>query len=114
MTPSNNALQPTPGGAVVGNLRLSPGVAELVRPLTRMKAVILLILSCASLMAADTNGQVSLSLSTNGVGQVFRTERSVSTNRETGEVLTTETLTHDGQTNLVRTTRSQRGAVAYR
>lgn len=98
-----------------------------------MKAVILLILSCASLMAADTNVQVSLSFSTNlsflitnretgavfTTGEAFIRETSVSFNRETGDVSTTETFIDSdvsdyGQTNLVRITKRRRGAVIFR
>lgn len=57
------------------------------------------MLSCASLVAADDSVRVS---------------SSVSTNRETGAVLTTETFTRSGHTNLIRITKSQRGIVVFR
>lgn len=64
-----------------------------------MRTFIFLILFCASLTAADAAVQVS---------------SSVSTNTETGAVSTTETFTRDGQTNLVRFTKSMRGVVVFR
>lgn len=66
---------------------------------TRMRAIILLILSSASLVAADTSVQVFSSMSTNS---------------ETGAILTTETFTRSGQTNLIRITKSQRGVAVFR
>ena len=72
-----------------------------MRPMERklLMGTILLILSCVSVVAADTG---------------VRSFSSVSTNSETGAVLTTETFTRGGQTNLVRFTKSQRGGVVYR
>lgn len=64
-----------------------------------LRAIILLMLSCASLVAADTG---------------VRSFSSVSTNSETGAVLMTETFTRGGQTNLIRFTKNLRGEVVYR
>lgn len=65
-----------------------------------MKNVIIIIvfLSCVSLAVADTGIQF-FSFAT--------------TNAETGAVLTTETFTRGGQTNLVRVTKTQNGTVVF-
>ena len=64
-----------------------------------MKPLVILILSCASVFGADTGVQVS---------------SSATTNAETGAILTTETFTRGGHTNLVRVTKVQSGAVVFR
>ena len=65
----------------------------------RMRAFIVLLLSCTSVIAADTG---------------VRAVSIVSTNAETGVVYTTETFTRDGQTNLVRVTKRVGAEVAAR
>ena len=55
----------------------------------RMTAFIILLLSCVSVLAADTGIQVA---------------SAVSTNAETGAIYTTETFTRSGQTNLISLT----------
>jgi hypothetical protein len=62
-----------------------------------MRAIIIFILSGVSVFAADTVRVVS----------------SVSTN-EAGAILTTDTFTRGGQTNLIRITKSEHGAVVFR
>ncbi|HTR41230.1 MAG TPA: hypothetical protein VMH87_06405 [Pseudomonadales bacterium] len=64
-----------------------------------MKAFILLLVSCLSVAAADTG---------------VRLFTSTSTDAATGAFVTTETYARDGQTDLVRITKSQNGAVIYR
>ena len=74
-------------------------IPQMLGFITDMRNIILLILLSTSLAAADTGVQVY---------------SSVSTNSETGAVLTTETFTRSGQTNLVRVTKSQRGVAVFR
>lgn len=64
-----------------------------------MRAFILFLLSCVSTLAADTG---------------VRMTTSVSTNAETGAVYLEETFTRDGQTNLVRKTKTADGVVTGR
>jgi len=64
-----------------------------------MKIFIILFLSCALLAAADTNGWVC---------------SSVSTNAGFGTVLTRETFARGGQTNLIRIIKVQSGHVIFR
>lgn len=65
-----------------------------------MKTIVALILSCASVFAADTNG--------------VRVVSTVKTNVQAGSVTTTEVYTRNGQTNLVRSTRMKDGVVQIR
>jgi hypothetical protein len=65
----------------------------------RMRAFIILLLSCAWAAAADTGVQAT---------------STVNTNAETGAVYTTETFTRGGQTILVRVTKTVDGTVAVR
>lgn len=53
-----------------------------------MKALMTLILSCASLLGADTNA--------------IRVSTSITTNVWSGAIYTTDVFTRDGQTNLIR------------
>jgi len=62
-----------------------------------MKTFVIFLLSCVSAFAADTVRVVS----------------TVTTN-ETGAILTTDTFTRGGQTNLIRLTKVQDGAVVFR
>src|SRR5262249_11843007 len=63
-----------------------------------MRSIILWLLSCVPLVAAETGVRLSSTVTTN----------------ETGAVLPTETFTRGGQTNLVRKTKSERGEVVFR
>jgi hypothetical protein len=63
-----------------------------------MRAFIIFLLSSVSVFAADTNLLFSSTVTTN----------------QTGGVLTTETFTRGGQTNLVRITKSEQGVVVFR
>jgi hypothetical protein len=65
-----------------------------------MRAFIVLILSCASVFAANT-----------GDIQVVTTAK---TNTESGSVTTIDVFTRDGQTNLVRHSNTKAGAVQMR
>lgn len=62
-----------------------------------MKAFVMFLLSCLWASAADTVRVVSI----------------VTTN-DTGAILTTDTFTRGGQTNLIRVTKIQNGAVVFR
>jgi hypothetical protein len=62
-----------------------------------MRTFIIFLLSCVSAFAADTVRVVS----------------TVTTN-ESGAILTTDTFTRGGQTNLIRVTKVQDGAVVFR
>jgi hypothetical protein len=64
-----------------------------------MRTLIILVLSCVTGFCQEA-----------GI-QMFS---SVTTNAESGAILTTETFTRGGQTNLIRFTKSERGAVVYR
>ena len=64
-----------------------------------MKAFIILVLSCASVLGADTS---------------IRVVTTTMTNAETSSISTKEVFTRDGQTNLVRNTRTKDGAVQVR
>ena len=64
-----------------------------------MRAFIVLFLSCMAVSAADTGVRVTTNLSTNA---------------ETKAVYLEETFTRDGQTNLVRQTKTEDGVVAGR
>jgi hypothetical protein len=64
-----------------------------------MRAFIILFLSCISTLAADTG---------------IRMTTSVSTNAETGAIHLEETFTRNGQTNLVRKTKTEDGVVTGR
>ena len=64
-----------------------------------MRPFIVLLLSCIPVIAADTG---------------IRVVSTVKTNAESGVVYTTETFTRDGQTNLVRITKSVDAKVAVR
>jgi len=64
-----------------------------------MRAFIVLLLSCISVLAADTTVQKA---------------STVSTNAETGAVYATDTFTRTGQTNLVCVTKLVDGKVAVR
>jgi hypothetical protein len=63
-----------------------------------MKIFIVLILSCASVLGADTSIQVVTTVRTN----------------QSGRVSTKDVFTRDGQTNLVRYTNTKAGAVQIR
>lgn len=64
-----------------------------------MKTFIIFLLSCVSAFAADAGIHVS---------------SSAITNAETGAILTTDTFTRGGQTNLVRLTKVLGGKVVWR
>lgn len=64
-----------------------------------MKTLIILILSCGSVFAADTD---------------VRVITSTTTNVESASVTTTEVFTRGGQTNLVRQTMTKAGVVKAR
>ena len=64
-----------------------------------MKTYIVLILSCASVLGADT-----------GIHVVT----TAKTNKETASIYTKDVFTRDGQTNLVRNTKTKAGAVQIR
>ena len=64
-----------------------------------MRVFIILVLWCVSAVAAETGIQVS---------------STVSTNIETGAILKRETFTRGGQTNLIRTTKTEGGIVVFR
>jgi hypothetical protein len=64
-----------------------------------MRAFIILLLSSVAVIASDTG---------------VRVVSTVSTNAETGAIYTTETFMRDGQTNLVRVTKTTEGVVASR
>lgn len=70
-----------------------------VSPLHAMRAFIVFLLSCASVLGAD------------GGIQVFT---SAKTNAETASITTKEFYTRDGQTNLVRHTKTKAGVVQIR
>ncbi len=61
-----------------------------------MRAFIVFLLSCASVLGADSNVRV------------FTTAK---TNAETASIITKEFYTRDGQTNLVRHTKTKAGVV---
>jgi hypothetical protein len=61
-----------------------------------MKTFVALILSCLSVLGADTG---------------IRVVTTVKTNAETASIYTTDIFTRDGQTNLVRTTMTKAGVV---
>lgn len=65
-----------------------------------MKTIVALILSCASVFAADTND--------------VRVVSTVKTNVELGSETTTDVFTRGGQTNLVRQAKTKAGAVQIR
>jgi hypothetical protein len=67
--------------------------------LYKMRAFILLFLSCASVLGTDTNIQVVT---------------TAKTNSESGSITTKETFTRDGQTNLVRNTKTTAGIMQIR
>jgi hypothetical protein len=64
-----------------------------------MRTFIVFILSCASVLGADT-----------GI-QIFT---SAKTNAETASIYTTDVFTRDGQTNLVRTAKTKAGVLQIR
>jgi hypothetical protein len=64
-----------------------------------MRTFIVLILSCASVLGADTG---------------IRVVTTVTTNAETSSIYTRDVFTRDGQTNLVRTTKTKGGMLAGR
>ena len=71
-----------------------------VRPLPHaMRAFIIFVLSCASVLGGDTGIQVV---------------STVKTNAETGRVYLTDVFTRGGQTNLVRRTNTKAGVVQIR
>jgi hypothetical protein len=70
-----------------------------VRSRYAIRAYIILILVSVSAVAAETGIQVS---------------STVSTNAQIGAILTIETFTRGGQTNLIRTTRTEWGMVVFR
>jgi hypothetical protein len=65
-----------------------------------MKAILLCMLSCLSVVAADTNRI-----------QLFTT---ASTNAESGYLNTVDEFTRGGQTNLIRRTHTRGGVVVFR
>jgi hypothetical protein len=64
-----------------------------------MRTFIVLILSCASVLGADTG---------------IRVVTTVKTNAEIAGIYTTDVYTRDGQTNLVRQTKTKAGVVQIR
>ena len=78
-----------------GRLSLSFGVS----PLHAMRAFIVFLLSCASVLGADTD---------------LRLISTAKTNVETASVYTTDVFTRNGQTNLVRTTKTKAGKLQIR
>jgi len=64
-----------------------------------MKTFILFVMSCASVFGADTG---------------IRVVTTAKTNAETASVYVTDVFTRDGQTNLVRTTKTKAGAMQIR
>ena len=105
MTP-NHSPEPTWTSAV--SLRLSIEIRHVTvptwltfgrRPLHAMRAFIILFLTCISAFAEDTG---------------IRMTTSVSTNAETGAICREETFTRNGQTNLVRITKTEHGVLAAR
>jgi hypothetical protein len=62
-----------------------------------MKTILALILCCGAVLAADTNEILVVS--------------TAKTNAQSGSVTTTDVYLRDGQTNLVRDTRTKAGAV---
>jgi len=79
-------------------LRHRPGMADLHRwtNMRAMKAVVILLLSCASVLGADTSIHVVT---------------TTTTNAETLSISTKDVFTRDGQTNLVRNTNTKAGVV---
>jgi hypothetical protein len=75
------------------------GISPTVRLVYTMRVFIILVLWCVSAVAAETGIQVS---------------STVSTNAETGAILTSETFTRRGQTNLIRITKTVGGIVVFR
>src|SRR5262249_23571264 len=65
-----------------------------------MKTFIILLLSCVSVMAADT-----------GIRVFTSTSKDTAT---AGGIVTTETFTRDGEQDLIRITKSLNGAITYR
>src|SRR2546430_17007900 len=74
-------------------------VAELDSPLNAMRTFIVFLLSCASVFGAD------------GGIQVVSTSK---TNAQTASITTKDVFTRDGQTNLVRDTKTKAGVVQIR
>jgi hypothetical protein len=80
---------------VVGpTLRVLEGVPPSNERIRQMKEIIILIISCFSVFAADNNIRVISSSKTNAVS---------------GRIFTMEVFTRNGQTNLVRTTVTRQG-----
>jgi len=67
---------------------------------TFMKNAIVLILSCISVIAADTND--------------IQVTTTTDTHTQPGVLITFDSFTRDGQTNLVRDTRTEAGALRIR
>ena len=64
-----------------------------------MRVLIILVLSCVSGISQDVG---------------IQSFSSATTNAETGAVLTTDTFTRGGQTNLIRVTKSEHGLIVFR
>jgi len=97
--PLDYAANPVGRKAEIDSCHLPAKFVSLASFLKVVKILIILFLSCWSVVAADTGVRVS---------------SNVRTNAETGAIYIQDTYTRHGQTNLVRITKIQGGVVVFR